>query len=167
MWPDRVSNPGPLTYESGALPTALRGPAFMMDQGYSKHRQLNVAVFKYSLCCTILIKSLSVIFLLKKFRGAFAVQTYPRILGLIKVLKQNLSIILMLFVSACVGKSLYGYCVVLSFIVTFKSKHKWLNYIDLSIICLIFCGSFQLDPDCFPRPCKIDKFASHNRYPNI
>ena len=27
MWPDRVSNPGPLTYETGALPTALRGPA--------------------------------------------------------------------------------------------------------------------------------------------
>ena len=27
MWPDRVSKPGPLTYESGALPTALRGPA--------------------------------------------------------------------------------------------------------------------------------------------
>ena len=27
MWPDRVSNPGPLTYELGALPTALRGPA--------------------------------------------------------------------------------------------------------------------------------------------
>ena len=27
MWPDRLSNPGPLTYESGALPTALRGPA--------------------------------------------------------------------------------------------------------------------------------------------
>ena len=27
MWPDRVSNPGPLTYESGALPTALRGQA--------------------------------------------------------------------------------------------------------------------------------------------
>ena len=27
MWPDRVSNPGPLTYESGALPTTLRGPA--------------------------------------------------------------------------------------------------------------------------------------------
>ena len=23
MWPDRVSNPGLLTYESGALPTAL------------------------------------------------------------------------------------------------------------------------------------------------
>ena len=27
MLPDLVSNPGPLTYESGALPTALRGPA--------------------------------------------------------------------------------------------------------------------------------------------
>ena len=27
MLPNRVSNPGPLTYESGALPIALRGPA--------------------------------------------------------------------------------------------------------------------------------------------
>ena len=27
MWPDRVSNPGPQTYESGALPIALRDPA--------------------------------------------------------------------------------------------------------------------------------------------
>ena len=27
MWPGGVSNPGPLTYKSGALPTALRGPA--------------------------------------------------------------------------------------------------------------------------------------------
>ena len=34
MLPDRVSNPGPLTYESGALPIALRGPA---AQG-SKHK---------------------------------------------------------------------------------------------------------------------------------
>ena len=29
MLPDRVSNPGPLTYESGALPIALRGPDFL------------------------------------------------------------------------------------------------------------------------------------------
>ena len=29
MWPDRVSNPEPLTYESGALPTALCGPAIL------------------------------------------------------------------------------------------------------------------------------------------
>ena len=27
MLPDQVSNPGPLTYESGALPIALHGPA--------------------------------------------------------------------------------------------------------------------------------------------
>ena len=27
MLPDRVSNPGPRTYESGAPPIALRGPA--------------------------------------------------------------------------------------------------------------------------------------------
>ena len=27
MWPYRVSNPGPRTYELGALLTALRGPA--------------------------------------------------------------------------------------------------------------------------------------------
>ena len=27
MWPDQVSNPGPLNYESGALPTALHGRA--------------------------------------------------------------------------------------------------------------------------------------------
>ena len=30
MLPDRVSNPGPLTYESDALLIALRGPAFKL-----------------------------------------------------------------------------------------------------------------------------------------
>ena len=30
MLPDRVSNPGPLTYESGALPIALRGPVTLL-----------------------------------------------------------------------------------------------------------------------------------------
>ena len=30
MLPDQVSNPGPLTYESGALPIALRGPAMCL-----------------------------------------------------------------------------------------------------------------------------------------
>ena len=29
MWPDRVSNPGPLSLELDALPTALRGPALL------------------------------------------------------------------------------------------------------------------------------------------
>ena len=32
MLPDRVSNPGPLTYESGALPIALRGPALSKNE---------------------------------------------------------------------------------------------------------------------------------------
>ena len=32
MLPDRVSNPGPLTYESGALPIALRGPAIQYHE---------------------------------------------------------------------------------------------------------------------------------------
>ena len=31
MLPDRVSNTGPLTYESGALPIALRSPAYYHD----------------------------------------------------------------------------------------------------------------------------------------
>ena len=34
MWPDRVSNPGHLTYESGAPPTKLRGPASDMKVCY-------------------------------------------------------------------------------------------------------------------------------------
>ena len=33
MLPDGVSNPGPLTYESGALPIALRGPAVESHKG--------------------------------------------------------------------------------------------------------------------------------------
>ena len=36
MLPDRVSNPGPLTYESGALPIALRGPA-SINKGSLRH----------------------------------------------------------------------------------------------------------------------------------
>ena len=35
MLPDRVSNPGPLTYESGALPIALRGPALSPNRNTS------------------------------------------------------------------------------------------------------------------------------------
>ena len=34
MLPDRVSNPGPLTYESGALPIALRGPALTNEKSF-------------------------------------------------------------------------------------------------------------------------------------
>ena len=42
MLPDRVSNPGPLTYESDALPIALRGPAtsrvFAIARGFTTSR---------------------------------------------------------------------------------------------------------------------------------
>ena len=37
MWPDRVSNPGPPTYESGALPIALRGPALKKQKEKRKY----------------------------------------------------------------------------------------------------------------------------------
>ena len=39
MLPDRVSNPGPLTYESGALPIALRGLAH-----YSEYHEMTKKV---------------------------------------------------------------------------------------------------------------------------
>ena len=42
MLPDRVSNPGPLTYESGALPTALRGPATVGGVDYTNSIPLSV-----------------------------------------------------------------------------------------------------------------------------
>ena len=38
MLPDWVSNPGPLTYESGALPIALRGPA---EDAYDRYKCLH------------------------------------------------------------------------------------------------------------------------------
>ena len=41
MLPDRVSNPGPLTYESGALPIALRGPA----KDFCKTVQASIVIF--------------------------------------------------------------------------------------------------------------------------
>ena len=47
MLPDRVSNPGPLTYESGALPTALRGLA--MSNGKERADECFVTISTYSL----------------------------------------------------------------------------------------------------------------------
>ena len=44
MLPDRVSNPGPLTYESGALPIALRGPA--KASSFSHFSTKNIGVFQ-------------------------------------------------------------------------------------------------------------------------
>ena len=42
MWPDQVSNPGPLTYKSGALPTALRS---LVDSG---HYSINTEASKFA-----------------------------------------------------------------------------------------------------------------------
>ena len=42
MLPDRVPNPGPLTYESGALPIALRGPALIIGQYIYPHEEINI-----------------------------------------------------------------------------------------------------------------------------
>ena len=39
MWPDRVSNPGPVALEPDALPTALRGPALLQENPQSNERQ--------------------------------------------------------------------------------------------------------------------------------
>ena len=46
MSPDRVSHPGPLTYESGTLPTALRGPAGSRGRGTMTHFSLEVKMPK-------------------------------------------------------------------------------------------------------------------------
>ena len=39
MLPDRVSNPGPLIYESGALPIALRGLALLQGEHETSMKQ--------------------------------------------------------------------------------------------------------------------------------
>ena len=46
MLPDRVSNPGPLTYESGALSIALRGPAQQWSAEIKNSLAVTVAVVK-------------------------------------------------------------------------------------------------------------------------
>ena len=42
MLPDRVSNPGPLTYESGALPIALRGPVSKLRKTELKKESMEI-----------------------------------------------------------------------------------------------------------------------------
>ena len=63
MLPDQVSNPGPLTYESAALPIALRGPqrSVASDQGISSSYRTPY-INGFSLCmltmfCTVEEKS--------------------------------------------------------------------------------------------------------------
>ena len=59
MLPDRVSNPGPLTYESDALPIALRGLAFasavfelLLRHDFDQIKTLTLGVGTYLLCGT-------------------------------------------------------------------------------------------------------------------
>ena len=50
MWPDRVSNPGPLTSESSALPTALRSARrFQHEMTHSKTHK------KETIACSIIV----------------------------------------------------------------------------------------------------------------
>ena len=46
MWPDRVSNPGPLALESDALPIALRGPAAGIKSNRTYHTFITFAGIK-------------------------------------------------------------------------------------------------------------------------
>ena len=46
MLPDRVLNPGPLTYESGALPIALCGPALTKRNFLAPHFSLQKIFLK-------------------------------------------------------------------------------------------------------------------------
>ena len=55
MWPDRVSNPGPLTYESGVLSTVLRGPDLA-----EKEQELEALVETLDKTCTIYKMEISV-----------------------------------------------------------------------------------------------------------
>ena len=48
MLPDRVSNPGPLAYESGALPIALRGPAHVKTRAVIRQHSSPGKVFVQS-----------------------------------------------------------------------------------------------------------------------
>ena len=49
MLPDRVSNPGPLTYESGALPIALHGPAKVYGISFTGRDEIRHHLNKHKL----------------------------------------------------------------------------------------------------------------------
>ena len=56
MMPDRVSNPGPLTYESGALPIALRGPATYEQNSEKEKSVINSHIFHYATKFVVSVK---------------------------------------------------------------------------------------------------------------
>ena len=61
MLPDRVSNPGPLTYESGALPIALRGPAIIIIKITSYDNDNNKNQHQLSLLFFVLLHFIIII----------------------------------------------------------------------------------------------------------
>ena len=62
MLPDRVSNTGPLTYESGALPIALRGPAIINEKFvFNKDEAQHAHTRKYMIHYLIIRISLGII----------------------------------------------------------------------------------------------------------
>ena len=52
MWPDWVSNPGPLTYESGALLTATRPGVFSGETSVVAQELFKVTVKSFVIECT-------------------------------------------------------------------------------------------------------------------
>ena len=56
MWPDRVSNPGPLTYDSGALPTALLSQASKKGTRLFQKRAGNLQILRIILLFRIWLK---------------------------------------------------------------------------------------------------------------
>ena len=56
MLPDRVSNPGPLTYESGALPIELRGPANGFETKFVRPQELAVLSFFFQKIICIFLR---------------------------------------------------------------------------------------------------------------
>ena len=71
MLPDRVSNPGPLTYESGALPIALRGPALKLGTNKNKYLRsfdaISYVLQKQLPTNSICLKQLSLVYKMKPF----------------------------------------------------------------------------------------------------
>ena len=77
MLPDRVSNPRPLTYKSGALPIALRGPAqFVMSLKIWQSMAYSVCHAPTSMTPEIIIVTTDVILMSKRFVVVVALLFY-------------------------------------------------------------------------------------------
>ena len=57
MWPDQVLNPGPLTYKSGAPPTALHGPALSYNHVHTAHESHDLKRNLFCLLCLTMVSN--------------------------------------------------------------------------------------------------------------